>query len=193
MNSLTAYEYQFLREEYPDCEPQKPLPVKVTLPAGEEIILASKWYDIAVVDKKTTIKGKQLNASESRLHLVEVKEHCNSSNSFGAYTLGEWLLANIALKTDAFDYRILYVTYDGNKEAPESEPTMHFISLTEEFLENLLIYPQYKMYFHKDFVNKYFLQMEVGPLGRKNPPNELLGELFSGFSNQLLEAVKAME
>ncbi len=141
----------YLRAKYGDnCTISKPKNLTFPTPSGSTLEIEKTWYDVLVTDG---VRGShRLNHDFQSPHLIEVKFSAKGSQgSFGAFTIGEWIAAKWSLDNDGYTYEILYVWND-----PDSAKTrIDELPLTEKLLEDMLLYPQVKLYFYTDLIQAH--------------------------------------
>jgi hypothetical protein len=139
---------------------------------GRKIVIQPSWYDILVVDGEIeslefTRSGVLLKKRMNRICCVEIKASEKEGGSFGAFTIGECYAASVALRTGFFRYSFVYVSHKGNRSYPTELPQ------SEQFLRDILAFPQYKLYFYKPLYEKYVSGSKAKTISRKKDRSAL--------------------
>ncbi len=152
-----------------------------------------KWYDLLVLEGNDVKLNNNvpLDGNSQKFHIYEVKSHKEDSNSFGAFSIGEWLAGQMSLLTNVtFDHTIMYMKHNGTS-VPNWDA--EYIPTTEELLDDLLVFLHIKLYFHKSFVDKHFKfegAERALSLNRQNTVNPVLSQLTTVIREALVGTIK---
>ena len=111
-----------------ECEIKNPIGFSIKLPSQNHIAIESSWYDILVLSK-------------SFRNCIEIK-YSKRNHAFGAFTIGEWILAYLSFHDASYNYQIYFID-----EYKDQQFKIRKLNLTSKKLEFLLSSLQFKLYF----------------------------------------------
>jgi hypothetical protein len=115
------------------------------------------------------------------MHLIELK-YSAKDGSFGAFTVGEWITAYLSLRKPSYSYDIYFVRGNG------LDAKIDVLPINQEILEDILLYPQFKLYFSS------WLLDYLSPTGRirkeRRNVNFILSRFIDSFKETLYSVVE---